>query len=286
MTMADLRNLSRRVFQIASELEPPRAPPRETASDGPPSDQARRQLQARAYAAVLVELGVLDDERNVYVDLGAGSGLVSAEIRAALPRAGGGQFILVDQRDKPPPDDAMCRLCADIATLGSAAELRRAAHAAWPSGAPVVVVANHLCGGALDRSIELFAGERALAAFCAATCCHDKAGWATYCNREFVLALGLGEAEFGQLCAWSALAPRRNKPPDERARVRDAARALRAASLDECERLGGACRLIIDTGRRLRLEAGGLATHLRCHVPFEVTADNVLIVASRPSAVR
>ncbi|KAJ1632113.1 methyltransferase TRM13 [Pavlovales sp. CCMP2436] len=201
-----------------------------------------------------------------------------------MPRttnSAGGRFVLVDQRDKPQTADEMCRLCADIESLPSAAALREAAHAAWPAGAPVVVVANHLCGSALDHSIELFRDEAVVAGFCAATCCHDRCAWTSYCNRRYFASLRFGEAEFTQLCAWSVLAPRRNKPPGERSRVRAAASEL-GLGLSQCETLGAASRLLIDTGRRLRLEALGLHSQLRYHVPFELTADNVLIVAHRP----
>lgn len=277
----DLRAFAARVVQIAGTLDAPLASP--ATPDGDPSDQARRSAQARAYAHVLSGLGLLDDAQTVFVDLGAGSGLVSMEIHAALP-CFGARFVLVDQRDKTPPDSAMCQLCADIESLNSAEELRSAAHPLWHKGAPLVVVANHLCGSALDHSIELFVEERGLVAFCTATCCHDKARWSSYCNQRFMAALGIGELEFRQLCTWSALAPRRNKRPAERSRVCEAARELRMTDLAKCEQLGVASRLIIDTGRRLRLEALGMRSHLRHHVPFTVTADNVLIVAHRPAA--
>lgn len=268
--------LARRVLQICESLEQPLASP--AAADGDLSDQARRSTQAKAYAHVLSGLGLLDDAQTVFVDLGAGSGLVSKEIHAALPRSGA-RFVLVDQRNKTPPNSAMCQLCADILSLDSTEQLRVAAHPLWQSGAPLVVVANHLCGSALDHSIELFAKERGLVGFCAATCCHDKAHWSSYCNQHFMASLGIGELEFRQLCTWSALAPRRNKRPAERARVCEVARELRMTDLAKCEQLGVACRLIIDTGRRLRLEALGMRSHLRHHVPFRITADNVLIVA-------
>jgi hypothetical protein len=175
----------------------------------------------------------------------------------------------------------MRRVCVDIDAILSADELRACARDAWPADAPVVVLANHLCGSALDSSVELFAADAMLRGFCAATCCHDKCTWAAYCNKPFFASLGLDELDFRQIAAWAALARRRNKPSAERPRVREVARQV-GIDADSCELLGGASRLIIDTGRRLRLEAHGLRTGLRCHVPFEITADNVMIAASRP----
>lgn len=278
---AHVQSMARRVLQLAATLEQPLPAPRAPAG-GAPTDEMRCLAQARAYARILAERGLLGDERTTFVDLGAGSGLVSAAIRAAMPHAGA-QFVLVDQRDKLPTNGARTvRIRADIEALRSPEELLGGL--GRPSGAPVIVVANHLCGSALDRSIELFARERGLCGFLAATCCQDKACWDAYCNQAFMGSLGIGERGFRQLCKWSALAPRRNRRPAERKGVCAAARELGIESLDEVQRLGVASRLLIDTGRRLRLEALGLSAHLRCHVSFECTADNVLIVAHRPGS--
>jgi hypothetical protein len=309
--------LAERVFELAAAIEPPSDLPSFSAIEDaarrgghgpkPWSDGERRRLQAQAYAATLDELGLID-ERAVYVDLGAGSGLVSEMIHASMATPDGavaadgrrdqtrvagdrasagrrGSFVLVDRRQKVPPHPEMCQLCIEIGSLRSAAELRAAAPvAAWPARAPIVVFANHLCGSALDRSIELFvagSGAGALAGFLAATCCHDQAVWAEYCNQPFFIARGIGGFEFDQLAAWASLAPRRGKAPAERSRVRQAAAVL-GRPLDECEQLGLAARLLIDSGRARRLEGAGLGLRaaLRRHVPFNVTADNVLIVAA------
>lgn len=247
----------------------------------PLDTQMRRLAQARAYAATLGELGLLRNSA-CYVELGAGSALVSREVRKALPVDQSGHFLLVDKRTKEPPD-GMCPVSCDLDHISSWQSLQQLANLDVSEATPVVVLANHLCGGALDRSLLTFAAEPLVEGVLAATCCHYLVTWESYCNRKFMTHRGIGEDDFARILEWSALAPRRGKVPEARSAVLRTADELQLAP-SECEQLGIACRLLIDTGRKEFLEAHGFRADLRHHVPFEMTGDNVMLAAHRVSS--
>ena len=74
----------------------------------------------------------------------------------------------------------------------------------------------------------------------------------------------------------SRLAPRRGKDDATRERVVQEAARLGVSPADAA-RFGLRCRQLLDTGRALYLERHGFEVSLANHVPFSVTADNVVI---------
>jgi len=253
--------------------------------DPSPTDLQRRMAQGDAFALALRRLGALTPA-SLYVDLGAGSGHVAHRIRSALPAECGARFLLVDQQERGSPGEAadVLRVQADMDKITSWPMLQALAGDGGgpaPEAEEVAVVANHLCGSAIDRSIDVFGAEPRVRAFLAATCCHDRLRWESYCNRPFFERLGFNREDFHRMAAWTALAPRRNRPPEDRVKVL-AASDLTGLPPAACERLGLSCRALVDAGRCARLADLGMRAELAKHVSFRMTADNVMIKAWRP----
>jgi len=172
-------------------------------------------------------------------------------------------------------------VCADVTVMGS--EFLR-------NTVPVgtcVGLANHLCGDALDcairATVEAWPGGEngTLSAFLAATCCHHKISWDKFIGRSQFVAWGFGRDHFEQVRRWSRLAPRRSRESSTRARVVEEAELL-GISPAEAASLGVSCRILLDRARMNFLAKIGFETRLLHHVPFDATADNVLLVAVAP----
>lgn len=231
----------------------------------------RRGMQARAFVKALRDLELLLPGA-LYVDLGAGSGHVSIAIREEL--RGSGTFLLVDQEERPEVPGCM-RMKVNLDLVSGLDTLLAAARGAV--GFPVVIIANHLCG---ERAMT-FAESLLCNGFVTATCCHHTIAADNYCNPGFFRELGFNAALWDLVCEWSQLAPRRLKPAHTRRNVQHAATRLKL-SASACEALGLKCRALIDLGRVRRLrEVGYGDAAMVAHVPFAVTADNVMLLGRR-----
>ena len=247
-----------------------------------------------AIAQVLRLAGLAGEGRTI-VEMGAGDGALS---RALQHARSAGAFLLVDRskqrmnRARAAGESApMQQLCTDVAALRPEV-LREAV----PSEA--VMVCNHLCGAALDAAIRCSLeawvdaaaeGEAAseaaarggLVGIVAVTCCHHSTQDDTFLGTDFLYGVcGLSADEVRQTRKWSVMAPQRERPAASRPRVLEAARLLGVSPVEASE-LGTCCRRLIDTARAKALERLGFTVALVHHVPFELTADNVMLLAMR-----
>lgn len=304
--VARLLELKERVASLAVPL-----PPAFQTFAGPPSDAERHGMQREAFlhhlrtASLLPPhdgLGSPCDGVDHVIEFGAGNGALSYAVW--LASRGACRSVLVDQRQSltldpngpPLPADESERLapaepapaqwephcvCADVTTV-QVEYLRKAAH-----GGTCVCLANHLCGDALDcamrAAVAAWPGDNngRLAAFLAATCCHHMISWERFAGRPQFESWGLTRDDFEHVRRWSRLAPRRNRESGTRARVQAEAERLGVAP-SEAAALGLSCRLLLDRARLHFLAEHGFETALQHHVPFEATADNVLITAVAP----
>ena len=53
----------------------------------------------------------------------------------------------------------------------------------------------------------------------AATCCHDQCRWESFLGQRAFAEWGFSASDFGEICRWSRMAPRRGKPDHARDRV-------------------------------------------------------------------
>ena len=218
------------------------------------------------------------------VEFGAGNGALSRE----LYRTGVAQrCVLVDKNQKrlERGDDQFQRLCLDVSEM-TPEQLRQLV------SDECIVLSNHMCGSALDVSVRCATDTwrshdappaARLSGVVAVTCCHHACTWFTYLGREYLESEGLGAADFETIRRWSRMAPRRDKPATVRPRVMEAAASL-GITADEAAALGSRCRQLLDTGRAHYLQRCGFDVELVQHVSFALTADNVMILASRKSA--
>jgi hypothetical protein len=306
--VARLLELKERVASLTVPL-----PPALQTFTGPPSDADRHGMQREAIIQELRLLSLLPSDAGSscdgvehFIEFGAGSGALSYAVW--LASRGAFHSILVDQRQSltlnlsgaqaelplpageierlTPPGPALPRwephcACADVTAM-EVDYLRQAAR-----GGNCVGLANHLCGDALDcamrAAVLAWPGDDhgRLAAFVAATCCHHKIRWELFAGRRQFEAWGLTRDHFKAVRQWSRLAPRRNRESGTRGRVQAEARRL-GVSPSEAAALGLSCRLLLDRARLQFLAECGFETALRHHVPFEATADNILMVAVAP----
>jgi tRNA:m4X modification enzyme len=225
--------------------------------------------------------------------------------------------------------EAGLRLKTDLAHL----DLAGVAQLWAQPGRRRCALAKHLCGGAADVTLRAVTHRGALEAAAAmtagaaepppacafdditiATCCHHRCSWATYANREALLAWGFERESFPVLCALShwAVETKCGRPPsgpreteadvaeeeDDEGACEHAppssktAQALRtlatALALDVGARteLGLLAKEVLDAGRAAFLERHGYTAWVeRGFVPTTVSPENRLLRA-RPQAQR
>ena len=318
MADASLRDLRRRVLAAHAAHA---LPIWDCATPSPPPplpDELRLRLQRSAIAHVMKQANLARPQASV-VEFGAGNGELSRALWAAGVAA---RSVLVDrsksrmaravaagssarsccEADAAEPADpnvsapasaptaaagavaggrfVPVQLCVDVLDL-QAERLRAAAPG------ETVLLSNHMCGSALDVAVSCalaaYAGGELLLGVVAATCCHHLCDWNAYVGQAFFREVGLGAPfDFDNIRRWSRLAPRREKPSASRSKGLEAAQKLGILP-DEAAELGLRCRQLLDTGRARHLEARGFSVALVRHVPFTLTADNLMILAVRPA---
>ena len=261
----------------------------------PLSDEERLQRQRGAIADVLRRAGLASADRTL-VEFGSGDGSLSRSLQSA---GVAGRSLLVDRNKQRMSRAGMAdtlsastrQVCADVASLRPEA-LREEV----PD--ECVVVSNHLCGSALDMALrcaldawpqEALAaatprddgGRSRLVGIAAVTCCHHSCNDMTFLGTDFLReTCGLSAADLVLTRKWSLMAPRRERPAEIRSRVLEAARTL-GVTPSEAAQLGACCRALMDSARAVHLRQRGFAVCLVNHVPFELTADNVMLLATR-----
>lgn len=256
-------------------------------------DSERLSRQRHAITAAIQRTGIAASAATTVVEFGAGDGSLSR----TLWRAGvGAKHLLIDRSQKKlgmatTPAAAggfdPQQLCADATTLGSDA-LRSAVTAD-----AAVAISNHMCGCAVDASIRCAVGawtqqeqnlhdhhDSELTGVVAVTCCHHQCTWELYLGQPFFEAAGLSRGDFELMKLWSRFAPRRQRSADTRPRVVAAAHQLGLTPVQAAE-LGVRCRHLLDSGRADYLRRNGFDVALGHHVPFALTADNLMILAQK-----
>jgi hypothetical protein len=258
------------------------------------SDDERLEQQRMAIADVLKPLGMRGSRRTV-IEFGAGDGALS---RTLWRTGSGSAFVLID-KSKPKMDrlaDSQrdgfqpSQLCADVGALQP-----HVLRDAVADTSECVVLSNHMCGCALDQAVHcalhafLSDGEQLpeaattsayIVGIVAVTCCHHACTRETFLGREFLGDAGLNNADFELVRRWTRMAPRRERPAATRLRVVETAKEL-GITIDDAAELGSRCRQLMDSGRAHFLEQHGFDVVLANHVPFALTADNVMLLAMR-----
>ncbi|XP_077462647.1 tRNA:m(4)X modification enzyme TRM13 homolog [Stigmatopora argus] len=247
---------------------------------------ARKHLvQQASILGHLEALGLLGRGR-CYVEFGAGRGKLSHWIGRALKNADASerpQMLLVERSaarfkaDGKTMDADLVRLRIDIRHL----DLSQVE--ALERRPPLVAVGKHLCGAATDLALRcLFPTAKSppVLGLAVALCCHHRCEWRHYAGRRFFSELGLGAADFADLCRMSGWATcGRRLDGDHRAQeqTQTAPSFLSAA---ERERIGRRCKLLIDAGRLEFLRGRGFRGRLTRYVDAAVTLENVLLTAT------
>ncbi|KAF7654741.1 hypothetical protein LDENG_00065640 [Lucifuga dentata] len=151
---------------------------------------------------------------------------------------------------------------------------------------------------ASDQSEEARGSEAlAVLGLAVALCCHHRCEWRHYVGKEFFLQKGLGAAEFAAFCRMSSWATcglrpaNQDRPPPNQTNQKsdeeehepveemDADTCDGFASLEERERIGRLCKLLIDSGRLHFLQRKGFDGKLTRYVSTQVTLENILLTA-------
>ena len=167
-----------------------------------------------AIARSLARAGLLRPPTSQLVSVEFGSGhaaALSVHVRRAAAENGGGgggpelRQILVDRKPEPGVSSAAAhqqaaaggdasalegaeRLTTEIGDLDLPSVLRSAGDTS--STAPVIGMAQHLCGSGTDLALQALgsvaaAGGGRSVSVAFVSCCHGACGWSSYVNREF-----------------------------------------------------------------------------------------------------
>ncbi|XP_077572416.1 tRNA:m(4)X modification enzyme TRM13 homolog [Stigmatopora nigra] len=254
---------------------------------------ARKHLVQQASLLGHMEALDLLGSGRCYVEFGAGRGKLSHWIGRALKSAHASerpQMLLVERSaarfkaDGKSQDADLVRLRIDIRHL----DLSRVE--ALKRRPPLVAVGKHLCGAATDLALRCLLPTTAesppVLGLAVALCCHHRCEWRHYVGRRFFSELGLGAADFADLCRMSSWATcgRRldqdHQDQDHQEQDHPTQTAPSFLSAAERERIGRRCKLLIDAGRLDFLRGRGFGGRLTRYVDAAATLENVLLTAT------
>jgi tRNA:m4X modification enzyme len=177
-------------------------------------------------------------KHHVYVELGAGKGMLGLTVKSAAEQCcpGRSSLVMVERTGVHRKADKTLRENSDLAFTRIRMDIRDCYLAGLPGIAPtladpsqevatptrpsVVLVAKHLCGLATDitlrslESLQLSAAsssessptEESFYGVCIATCCHHACDWRDYINPDWLLSCGFTSHEFKVMTHWSGWA--------------------------------------------------------------------------------
>lgn len=173
-------------------------------------------------------------KRHVYVELGAGKGMLGLTVKSAAEQCcpGKSSLVMVERTGVHRKADKTLRENSDLAFTRIRMDIRDCFLAGLPGIArtvddssqrpSVVLVAKHLCGLATDitlRSLESLqlsttsspssesmATEESFYGVSIATCCHHACDWKDYINPNWLLSCGFTSHEFKVMTHWSGWA--------------------------------------------------------------------------------
>jgi tRNA:m4X modification enzyme len=185
----------------------------------------------------------LSPPHHVYVELGAGKGMLGLAVKSAAEQAcsGASSLVMVERTGVHRKADKTLRENSDLAFMRIRMDIRDCLLAGLPgvaaaasseptpgdcltlpppvNGTPpaVVLVAKHLCGLATDISLRSLESLRLSSTppssspepfygVSIATCCHHACSWKDYVNPSWLLACGFTSQEFQVLSHWSGWA--------------------------------------------------------------------------------
>ncbi|KAJ0976452.1 hypothetical protein J5N97_018417 [Dioscorea zingiberensis] len=178
---------------------------------------------------------------------------------------------------------------------------------------PYLAVGKHLCGPATDLTIRCCLPDQCypneglpfsscMQGLALATCCHHLCQWKHYINKDFFSNLGITKAVFHAITwfsSWAVDADHGSELSDmvdqgihPTTRETEELCGEENRGVDEIIRkmpqleravLGFMCKEIIDIGRLLWLRNRGLEAQLLKYVPSNVSPENHLLVAKRPT---
>ena len=182
---------------------------------------AHEMLKAR-----LLSLDEDEASRIVYIELGAGRGVLGQAVSAVSPSS---SLVLVERSGQRRKADTQMRAHQestrriDGVRYGPFTRLRMDIRHVRLSGLPplaaqagtglAVVIAKHLCGVATDLALRALldlspstGSHAASRAVSIATCCHHACCWDDYTGREWLVAQGFTRKEFDVMRLWSSWA--------------------------------------------------------------------------------
>ena len=262
--------------------------------------RVKHERQCAAMVQALGELGALDTPA-VHVEFGAGKGLLSSALHAALPPsvAEESRHVMVDIRhlSSTAAFDGFvpARIKMDIKDLHlwAVPEIVREEKA-------VVAISKHLCGCATDFTLrclldgETVEGDAAarppsVGGVCIATCCHHRISYDTFLSPDFLSALGLDRGEVSlvaRFAGWAGANTQgrgdeyaQSRPPPPPVFDAAAERQLAYPRAEDRFDLGYGVKRVIDWGRVLELRRLGWTARLRRYADLSTTTDNVVLLA-------
>lgn len=291
---------------------------RRSAAPLPASKIQKHATQNAAIGDAAARLGLLDARRTMVLELGAGTAKLSAAlvdcIRGNSAEARETAVVLVDRiRPKSCVDSKMREMGARVSRLrmdlrhlrlagvqevsspwGAQASDRTAPVAAMPA-VKRLAFAKHLCGEATDFALRsmVVADAPRMDGIVVATCCHHRCRWESLVGRPLLQRLGFTAADFlllTRLSGWATNRASLREPgaaradnDGEHAVDDDVTRSLASSVAEtlgpaERERVGRACKRLIDAARLSYLDEWRYRGWMEEYVPTEVSPENVLLV--------
>lgn len=168
---------------------------------------------------------------HVYVELGAGKGMLGLAVKSAAEQCypGKSSLVMVERSGVHRKADKTLRENSDLAFTRIRMDIRDCFVAGLPGIVPtnsqesdaspaepppaVILAAKHLCGVATDitlRSLESLqrtpSSKDSFYGVSIATCCHHACNWKDYVNPEWIRSCGVSSQEFEVLTHWSGWA--------------------------------------------------------------------------------
>lgn len=238
----------------------------------------------------LDRLGLLKEaknERTVFVEFGAGRAQLSSWLAGELSKENN-RFVVVDRAGVRlkfenkvtclKPEIKVDRLRCGIEHLNLVKV------PAVADSTRVVALCKHICGIASDFSLRCVANARKnganVAAVVFAPCCHNRTEECEFAGSEFLRSYEITADDFPALkvmASWATCGIKLAKRPTGNGPNQN---ILYSFTLEEKEDYGKLAKFALEYSRAEYLRSCGFSTKLYYYVPYELTPENILIVAT------
>lgn len=263
--------------------------------------QTRKHLlQVSSLLNILEREQFFRDNTN-FVELGAGKGQLAVYVVKLLTetKSQGCRVILVDRsnlrykKENKLPDRTMVqRINADIRNL------RLDKLPTMGEGRRCIAFSKHLCGNGTDLALRCVTqpGKQSVDGIVMAFCCHHRCDWKSFVGKKFFAQHKFSELEFNiiiKMVSWAVCGyghSKSNQSSQSETELlldnngqNEHPVTIQRLPHEKRKSIGFMCKDLLNQARAQYLREHGYEVELKQYVPGDVTMENIVLVARKPT---